>query len=168
MPLPLGWDWAARSLEFTAPDPLFRGIVPGSPRFIPTVAQASDQPPAERGPETRPQKESTEPIRYFPLGVEVVETESPLRLPALPPQAFEAAEDAQPASFSKGPGEANPSAEPCQTGFLKGQGGTRFLGDHWLGVRRPEPTSHTPLTGKHKGSPGAQPPGYSRWNDWND
>ena len=37
-PLPSGWDWAALSLEFPAPDPVIRGVFRGDPVAILTVA----------------------------------------------------------------------------------------------------------------------------------
>ena len=42
-PLPVGWDWAARSLDFAAPDPLVRPISRGVPVPIPTIADAEEQ-----------------------------------------------------------------------------------------------------------------------------
>ena len=39
----IGWDWAARSLEVGAPDPLIRSISQGTPFPIPTVADAGAQ-----------------------------------------------------------------------------------------------------------------------------
>ena len=40
MPLRTGWNWAAHSLEFSAPSALVRGLFLGAPCPIPTVAQA--------------------------------------------------------------------------------------------------------------------------------
>ena len=42
-PLPVFWDWAARSLEFIAPEPLFRSVSRGIPAPIPTTADAEKQ-----------------------------------------------------------------------------------------------------------------------------
>ena len=39
-PLPVGWDWAARPLEFVAPKPLIRSIPNNIPGPIPTIAGA--------------------------------------------------------------------------------------------------------------------------------
>ena len=39
-PLSVGWDWAARSLEFTAPNPLIRPTYRGVRAPIPTIADA--------------------------------------------------------------------------------------------------------------------------------
>ena len=49
MPFPSGWDWAARSLEFHAPDPLVRAIFRGTPQLPPAISQAAAQ--ARAGPE---------------------------------------------------------------------------------------------------------------------
>ena len=42
-PLPVGWDWAARPLEFAAPNPLVRSILRGNPAPILTIADAEMQ-----------------------------------------------------------------------------------------------------------------------------
>ena len=39
-PLPNGWDWAAKALDFPAPEPIIRGIPGGEPIVIQTIAQA--------------------------------------------------------------------------------------------------------------------------------
>ena len=38
-PLPTGWDWAAKVLDFKAPGPFIRGVPGGEPVAIPTIAQ---------------------------------------------------------------------------------------------------------------------------------
>ena len=38
MPLPVGWDSVARSLDFQAPDPLTRPVFRGASQPIPTIA----------------------------------------------------------------------------------------------------------------------------------
>ena len=43
LPPPVGWDWAAHSLEFVAPNPLVRSISRGVPALIPTIADARKQ-----------------------------------------------------------------------------------------------------------------------------
>ena len=40
IPLPTGWDWAARSLELIAPDPLSRPLPGGLSDPMPTIAEA--------------------------------------------------------------------------------------------------------------------------------
>ena len=42
-PLPVGRDWAARSLEFVAPQPFIRPIFRGPPVPIPAIAEAGRQ-----------------------------------------------------------------------------------------------------------------------------
>ena len=39
-PLPTGWDWAAKALDFRAPDPPIRGVPGGEHVADPTIAQA--------------------------------------------------------------------------------------------------------------------------------
>ena len=73
-PLHPGWDWAARALEFQAPDPLIQRFFRGAPMRTPSTAQANAQPPAKRETEKETRKDSPEPIRYSPLGIEVVGT----------------------------------------------------------------------------------------------
>ena len=38
--LPVGWDWAAKSLEFNAPRALIRSMCRGAPILIPTIAES--------------------------------------------------------------------------------------------------------------------------------
>ena len=38
-PVPAGWDWAAKALDFKAPDPFIRGAPGGEPGVISTIAQ---------------------------------------------------------------------------------------------------------------------------------
>ena len=44
-PLPVGWDWAARSSEFVAPKPLIRPIPNNIPAPIPAIAGAGKRKP---------------------------------------------------------------------------------------------------------------------------
>ena len=37
-PLPTGWDWAAKALDFSAPEPVIRGIPVGEPLVIRAIA----------------------------------------------------------------------------------------------------------------------------------
>ena len=43
VPLPPGWDWVARPLEFIAPNSLFRLNPQGAPVRIPAIADAEKQ-----------------------------------------------------------------------------------------------------------------------------
>ena len=38
-PLPTGWDWAAKALDFKPPGPFIRGVPGGEPLVIPTIAE---------------------------------------------------------------------------------------------------------------------------------
>ena len=38
-PLPTDWDWAAKALDFSTPDPIIRGVPGGDPVVIQTIAQ---------------------------------------------------------------------------------------------------------------------------------
>ena len=42
-PVPVGWDWSARSLEFIAPKPIGRPILRSVPAPTPTIADAEMQ-----------------------------------------------------------------------------------------------------------------------------
>ena len=61
MRLPTDWDWAAHSLEFTAPHALVRGAFLGALFFIPAVAQAKANTARTREPE--PERSQTAPKR---------------------------------------------------------------------------------------------------------
>ena len=40
-PLPTGWDWAAKALDFSAPEPIIRGIPGGATIVIRTIDQTN-------------------------------------------------------------------------------------------------------------------------------
>ena len=42
-PLPTGWDWGAKVLDFKAPGPFIRGVPGGEPVVAPTIAQTKAQ-----------------------------------------------------------------------------------------------------------------------------
>ena len=42
-PLPTGWDWAAKSLDFNAPDPVIRGAPGGEPDVTPIIVHTKAQ-----------------------------------------------------------------------------------------------------------------------------
>ena len=41
-PLPTGWDWAAKSLDIQAPEPIIRGTRGGEPIVIRAISQTND------------------------------------------------------------------------------------------------------------------------------
>ena len=97
---------------------------------IPTIAQSTAQGIAGREIEDVWTEDAPRPIRYSPLGVEMVETEGPLRLDSLIPQD---AAGAQTDARAKRRDMDATFAEPPQQQGAKGQGKNRYMIDRWRG-----------------------------------
>ena len=168
LPPPTGWDCAAKSLEFPAPEPLIRGGHRSAPWPIRTVEQERAQLSKKGKMDKNTDKDAPAETQDGPssscLGVAGLTVDGSLRLDSLLPKGG----TSQHAPSSKGSDTAKPSGAPSKVGSPKGSPSDAFLGDHWRGPRRPRPRQAAPVLGQNRESPDAPSSWYSGWGDWGE
>ena len=185
-PLPTGWDWAAKSLDFLAPDPLIRGVHRGDPVAIPTVASAkagilaktkrdkitdvrkdTNTGAIELPPEVK-RKKNADPsaltcnqagLAPSPLDAAGLEAGGSLHLDSLLPRGG----TFQMVPSSKGVDNALPSGASSKDGSPKERPVAVFRGDHWRGLRNPRPRPEAPVMDSNGESPAAPSSWPSGW-----
>ena len=195
-PLPTGWYWAAKALDFSAPEPIFRGIPGGDPIVIQTVAQtkaSSVARPMLRPPEEQ-KKAVDPPIAQTTLPATIHPT---LKLPEEQKNAgattapFVGAPTLQPKlprdssthtnapSTNPDPRWAGRSMPAVQKPHSLSSPNRERANEaparsnlsrqpHWWGLRRRNNRPPVPSPDHHKESPAADSSGSSNWLGWRD
>ena len=182
-PLPVGWDLAARSLEFVAPQPLIRSMFRGSPVPSPAIADAEKQKKSRaKGEHTNIEvRDTSETASGRPAtpnsyaGAKTIPEDSPVQLDTLIPEtpawvpvdqfAREPAQDS-----SKGNPNATPisGANQLSQRMSNGKGKTATPQGPLRGGRRLVSSLCTKQDAKGKQSPGSQASQPSRRKDWHE
>ena len=128
MPLSTGRDWAAKSPEVHAPDPLVRGVFRGDPLLILTIAQERAETSEKKEMDTETKKDAPDMKQdvpsYSSLGLEVSATDGPLLPDSLLPQG----DNAQQTPPPQGPGYSHTSCYSLQKRILQRKPTERLSG----------------------------------------
>ena len=156
--LSVGWDWAAKTLEFKAPGPLTRAVCRGAPQPIPTFARAAAQSREHKAIEDAQMPDTLDKSRYPPVEVERTDAESSVTLNTLIPQCED---DTQPAVPLKGITKGLTPVDHLAHWIAKGKGGDS-TNARKLAWPSPPTTHGGLLLGRQK--QGISWP--SRWKGW--
>ena len=188
-PLPTGWDWAAKALDFSAPGPILRGIPGGEPIVIQTVAQtkASNVTRPMSQPPEKQKKSADPPVAQTTLAatirpmLKLLEelknagtttaplVETPMLQPKLPLDSLTQTTAPSSNSDPRWAGRPRPAVQaPHSQSSSNHERGNEapprsnlIRQPHWWGLRRRNNRPPATSPGRHKESPAADSSGSS-------